>query len=254
MNRKENYIGVFDSGVGGISVLRQLMRRMPNERYLYFGDSINAPYGVRSVEEVRQLAMNTARHLVEQGVKALVVACGTATANAMDLLQETYPELIIVGTRPAVPQAVQLFPGGSVGVLATPRTLQAPKTLDMLEEYGKDCHLISLPAPGLADLVEAGKGVSPESEALLRQLLEEYRGKLDAVVLGCTHYPFAKSVIRKILGEGTAILDSAPIAAEEARQRLTQAGLLYDGPGELVMENSSPDPEMITLAKNLLGM
>lgn len=254
MNRKENYIGVFDSGVGGISVLRQLMRRMPNERYLYFGDSANAPYGVRPVEELRQLALNCARTLVAQGVKALVVACGTATSNAMDLLRENYPELIIVGTSPAVPQAVQLFPGGTVGVMATPLTLQAQKTRDMMAQFEKDCRLIPLPAPGLADLVEAGKAVSPESEALIRPLLEPYRGKMDAVILGCTHYPFAAPVIKKILGEGTVLLDSASITAEETRRQLTRAGLLHEGPGELVIQNSSPDPtKMIELSKKLLG-
>ena len=118
MNQKTDYIAVFDSGVGGISVLRQLRKLMPNERYLYFGDSANAPYGTKSSREVRELALAVARHLVAQGVKALVVACNTATAVAIDTLREAYPDLIVVGIEPALKVGADKYPGGHIGVMA----------------------------------------------------------------------------------------------------------------------------------------
>ena len=127
MNSKQDYIAVFDSGVGGISVLRQLRRYLPSERYLYFGDAANAPYGTRPTAEVRQLVARAAEKLVPRGLKALAVACNTATAAAIDLLRETYPDLIIVGIEPALKPAADRFPGGTVGVLATPVTLREEK-------------------------------------------------------------------------------------------------------------------------------
>ena len=236
LNRKEDYIAVFDSGVGGISVLRQLRKLMPGERYLYFGDSGNAPYGSRPTAEVRNFAMQAGEHLMEQGIKALVVACNTATAAAIDTLRQAYPNLIIVGIEPALKLAANRFPGGCVGVLATPVTLREEKFQHLVETSSNHCRVIRLPAPGLSDLVEQGKANSPESQALLRPLLTPWIGK----------------TISKIMGSGTVLLDGGEGTAKETRRRLTEAGLLHDGPGLIRWENSSDSPEITALSLKLL--
>lgn len=252
MDRKGDHIAVFDSGVGGISVLRQLMALMPRERYLYFGDSANAPYGIRPEEEVQRLTLEAAQALIRQGIKALVVACNTATAAAVELLRQTYPQLIIVGIEPAVKLAADRFPGGTVGVMATPVTMESHRIHELMNRHKEKCDFISLPAPGLADLVEAGKAVSVESEALLRPLLEPYYGTLDAIVLGCTHYPFAAEVIQKLAGPNTVLLDGGEGTARETKRRLEAAGLLREGDGELVLQNSAEDPAIIRRCRELL--
>lgn len=252
MNRKEDYIAVFDSGVGGISVLRHLRKWMPNERYLYFGDSANAPYGSRPTEEIRRLAETVAEYLLTRGIKALVVACNTATSAAIGALREKYPELIVIGIEPALKPAVDAFPGGTIGVLATPVTLREEKFRRLVESYSGHCRVIDLPAPGLSQLVEHGLGDSEEAEALLRPILAPWAGKMDALVLGCTHYPFAVATIRRIMGEDILLLDGGDGTARETRRRLAQAGLLYDGPGQLHWENSAGDPEILKLCEILL--
>ncbi len=253
MNQRHDYIAVFDSGVGGISVLRQLKKRMPNERYLYFGDSANAPYGTKSSQEVRHLALAVARRLVEQGVKALVVACNTATAVAIDTLRKTYPDLIVVGIEPALKTGADKYPGGHIGVMATPVTLEGEKFQRLLERFSGRCRVSLISAPGLADLVEAGKQNGPEGETLLRGLLEPYRGKLDALVLGCTHYPFARETIQKVLGRETELLDGGEGTAAQTMHLLQERGLLYEGPGQVVFQNSLKDDRMLELSRQLYG-
>ena len=252
MNQKSDYIAVFDSGVGGISVLRHLVERMPGERFLYYGDSANAPYGTKTVAQVQELSIAVAEKLLVQGIKALVIACNTATAAAVDLLRKKYPELIVVGIEPAVKLAADKFPGGTVGVMATPLTTDSDKLHALEQRWQEKCNIIPLPTPGLVELVEAGMAVSQESEALLRPMLEGYAGKLDAVVLGCTHYPFAAATIQKILGESTALLDGGEGTARETQRRLTAANLLNDGEGIIEIQSSAEDPQMIRRCWELL--
>ena len=252
MNTKEDYIGVFDSGVGGISVLRQLRNVMPRERFLYFGDSANAPYGTRTTEEIRSLTLEAARRLMDRGLKALVVACNTATAAAIEDLRKTYPDSIVIGIEPALKPACDLFPGQTVGVMATPATLREEKLARLMEHCASQCKVVKLPAVGLVELVEAGKGNSPESAALLKELLGPWRGELKALVLGCTHYPFAGRTVSYILGEDTVLLDGGVGTAVHTMHRLDEAGLLWDGPGEVIFENSLNDPAMIRLCQRLL--
>ena len=252
MNQKENYIAVFDSGVGGISVLRHLRVQLPGERFLYFGDSANAPYGTRSRAEVCSLTLAAADRLLSRGLKALVVACNTATSAAIGELRKTYPELIVVGIEPALKLACDRFPGGRIGVMATPMTLREEKFAALEHRYEHSCRIFELPAPGLVELVEAGQADSPEAEALLERLLGPLRGKLDALVLGCTHYPFAAPAISRVLGEEVALLDGGEGTARETRRRLAGAGLLENGEGAVLLENSSPDPALIALSRKLL--
>lgn len=251
---KSDYIAVFDSGVGGISVLRHLLREMPRERFLYYGDSANAPYGSRPTQEVRALTLAAVRKLQSEApIKALVVACNTATATAITDLRETYPELIVIGIEPALKVAADHFPGGRVGVMATEVTLREEKFDLLLHRFQEGCSIMKIPAPGLVPLIEQGKTDAPETVALLHRLLDPYRGKLDALVLGCTHFPFAAKAISQVLGEDVALLDGGGGTARETRRRLTEAGLLYDGPGEVVIRNSSPDLEMVRLSYERLN-
>ena len=252
MNTKNDYIAVFDSGVGGISVLRHLRRLMPGERYLYFGDSANAPYGTRTRDEVEALTFAAARRLSARGIKALVVACNTATSAAIGDLRKAYPELIVVGIEPALKLAYDRYPGGGIGVMATPMTLREEKFETLMHRYDHGCRVYKIPAPGLVKLVERGLADSPESETLLRELFAPYQGKLDALVLGCTHYPFAAGAISRVLGEGVALLDGGEGTARETRRRLAAADLLENGTGEVILTNSLPDESVLELSRTLL--
>jgi len=252
MDTINQYIGVFDSGVGGLSVLRHLRQELPCERFLYFGDGANAPYGTRPTGEIRDLTFAAAEKLMARGIKALVIACNTATAAAVKELRQTYPDTIIIGIEPALKLAADRYPGGTVGVMATPATLREGKFARLMERCADHCTVVKLPAAGLVELVEAGKANSPESEELLRPLLSPYAGQLDAVVLGCTHYPFAADTIGKLLGPHTAILDGGKGTAQHTRRRLTEAGLLRSGDGEIIIENSLNDRKTIDFCYSLL--
>jgi len=251
MHTKEEYIAVFDSGVGGLSVLRELIKRMPRENYLYFGDSANAPYGSKTTEQVRALTMQAAEDLVSRGVKALVVACNTATSAAIHFLREKYPELIVVGIEPALKPAADRFPGGRIGIMATQVTLREEKLAHQVERFPQ-MQVELIPAPGLVELIEDGQTDTPQVEELLGRILSPYVGKLDALVLGCTHYPFVRDTIGKILGSDTVLLDGGEGTAKQTQRCLEAAGLLNDGPGSVQIENSRQDGKMLELSMALL--
>ena len=159
MNQKSDFIGVFDSGVGGISVLRHLRTLLPNERFLYYGDSANAPYGRRSTAQVQELTLAAVKKMMDHGLKALVVACNTATAAAIQALRQTYPDFVVIGIEPALKPAVDQFPSGRIGVMATEVTLREEKFDVLLHRYENAATVIKIPAPGLVELVEKGKVV-----------------------------------------------------------------------------------------------
>jgi len=253
MNRSHDYIAVFDSGVGGISVLRHLLRYLPGERYLYFGDSANAPYGSRTTEDVRKLTLAAAEKLTsEYPLKALVIACNTATAAAVKDVRAAYPELIVIGIEPALKVAADHFPGGRIGVMATEVTLREEKFDTLLHRFDRSCTIAKIPAPGLVQKIEAGQTDTPETEALLRNILGSHVGKLDALVLGCTHYPFAAKAISRILGERVTLLEGGDGTARETKRRLEAAGLLEQSEGEVTIINSADDPNMIAVSRELL--
>ena len=254
MNSKHDYIAVFDSGVGGISVLRHLLKQLPGERFVYFGDSANAPYGSRPTEEVRALTLAAVEKLLaEYPLKALVIACNTATAAAVKDVRAAHPELIVVGIEPALKVAADHFPGGRVGVLATEVTLREEKFDTLLHRFDENVTIYKIPAPGLVELVEKGMVDTPQTEALLKKVLKPYLGRLDAVVLGCTHYPFVKNAIRRVLGPSVVLLDGGEGTARETRRRLELAGLLENGSGEVILRNSSPNPDMLQLSRQRLN-
>ena len=251
---KNSDIAVFDSGVGGVSVLRELRRIMPGERYYYFGDSANAPYGRKTTDQVRTLTLAAGKKLlVDRDCKALVVACNTATAAAITELRAAYPDRIIVGSEPALKLACDRHPGGTIGIMATDVTLREQKLAALMERVKRDCTVLRVQAPGVVELVEAGKCDTAEAVALMEKLLGPYGDTLDALVLGCTHYPFMKKAMSKVLGPGVELLDGGEGTARETKRRLAEAGLLREGTGELTVENSSGDRAKIDLTHRLLN-
>lgn len=254
MNTPGDYIAVMDSGLGGLSVLRHLRRLMPGERFLYYGDSANAPYGIRSHEQVQALTLAAVEKLMSRGVKALVVACNTATAAAIETLRQRYPEMIVVGVEPALKLAADRFPGGGIGVMATPVTLREEKFCHLLDRYEGSCRVYQIPAPDLVPLIEEGKADTEEMRRELHRLLDPYADKIDALVLGCTHYPFVSHGMQRILGDRVAILDGGDGTARETKRRLEAANLLENGPGEVILENSLNTEEILARSRRLLGI
>ena len=229
MTKKCLPIAVFDSGIGGISVLKELTLLLPNENFIYFGDTANAPYGVKTVEKVRELTFSVYERLKNEGIKAFVIACNTATSAAVSALREKYPEDIIIGVEPALKPAAKCCEHPTIAVLATPLTLKEEKFAHLLERFGSDAKVIPFACPGLVEFVERGEVQGDALHSFLCQLLAPLTSeKLDAVVLGCTHYPFVKAEISSILGENVQIFDGSVGTARETRRRLEENGLLSD--------------------------
>ena len=193
MNNNGNPIGVFDSGVGGISVLGELIRQMPNENYIYFGDSRNAPNGTKGLEEVRELTIRNVEYLLELGAKSIVVACNTATSAAVAVLRRMYPNLPLVGIEPAIKPAVLHKPGSRIVVMATPMTLRQEKFQNLMKQYETKAEIVPLPCPGLVEFIERGDLEGEDLYNYLEELFRDVKQKpVDSIVLGCTHYPFAR--------------------------------------------------------------
>ena len=251
---KSGYIAVFDSGVGGLSVLRHLRQILPQENYIYFGDCANAPYGSRTTQQVWELTFAAVESLLAKyPIKALVIACNTATSAAIRGLRETYTDRIIIGIEPALKLAADTCPGGRIGVMATEVTLREEKFDALMHRFDNGCSVAKIPAPGLVELIEDGKAESPEAEQLLRKVLGPYVGKLDALVLGCTHYPFASAAISRVLGPEVLLLDGGEGTARETRRRLELAGLEnLSGPGSLQLAASGDYAHFLAVAEPLL--
>lgn len=253
--KKGQPIGVFDSGVGGISVLRELIRVMPNENYIYLGDSKNAPYGTKPLETVRKLTFQNVRKLLDQGAKGLVVACNTATSAAVRMMRSTYPQLPIVGIEPALKPAALQKEHPKVLVMATPMTVQQEKFRQLMARYESKADIYPLPCPGLMEFIEAGDLESERLHDFLQELLAPYVDKkMDSVVLGCTHYPFARKMIRRVMGDTVTIFDGGEGTAREMRRRLSAAELLNPSkePGRVKFENSVATQEELALCQRLL--
>ena len=234
MADKNSPIGVFDSGVGGIGTLAALRRELPGETFLFYGDTANAPYGTKSREEVMACVSRIMDHLLAQDVKAVVIACNTATAVAAAELRARY-DLPIIGIEPALKPASEIRREGSILVLATPMTLKLEKFRALYERYGEGA--IPVPCPGLMELVE--REANDEARRYLLELLSPYDlTKVDAVVLGCTHYVFLRPLLKEILPSTVSVLDGNEGTARQLRRVLTQRDLLSDGQGSVTLETS----------------
>jgi len=219
-------IGVFDSGVGGISVLKHIHALLPNEDLLYVADSANAPYGNKTPEFIRERAFALSDFLIEQGAKALVVACNTATAAAISAMRERY-DIPIIGMEPAVKPAAAATKTGVIGVLATVGTLKSAQFAALLENYGQGMTVVTEGCPGLVECIERGELGTQET----RKLLEGYIKPLldfgaDTIVLGCTHYPFVKPLIQEIAGSEVTLIDTGAAVAKQLQARLIDKELL----------------------------
>ena len=249
MADRNSPIGVFESGVGGIGTLAALRRELPQERFLFYGDTANAPYGTKSREEVMGCINRIMEHLLAQDVKAVVIACNTATAVAAAELRAKYT-LPIIGIEPALKPAHEMRRDGSILVLATPMTLKLEKFRALYERYGEGA--IPLPCPGLMELVE--READDEARRYLLELFSPYDlTKVDAVVLGCTHYVFLRQVLKNILPDTVSVLDGNAGTARQLRRVLTANDLLADGQGSITLETSGDPAKVLPVMQRLLG-
>lgn len=254
MQKQDRPIAFFDSGLGGISVLRETVRLLPQENYLYYGDSLHAPYGVKTEQEIRALVDAAIRRLIEGGVKALVIACNTATSAAIGMLREQYPEIPVIGTEPALKPAVEKYPGGRILVMATPMTIKQEKFQVLKRQYDAQAEIIALPCGGLMEFVERGVLRGPEVENYLFDRLEPYlKVPVDAIVLGCTHYPFLAGAIRKLVGRQPEIMDGSHGVAMQLQRKLQEQDMLRTAeiPGTVEFQNSLDEPEILALSRAL---
>ena len=247
-------IGVFDSGVGGISVLNEIRRILPHEDLIFYGDNQNAPYGTKSAEEVSRLAENCLKFLLDRGCKMVVIACNTASAVAIRNLREKYPSIPIVGIEPAIKPAVLQNPGKNVLLLATPLTLKQERVLAMAEKYHEIAHLSMKGAKGLVELIEGGHIFDEELFSFLRGLFSDEFSEdrlPDALVLGCTHYPHVKAAFRRVLGENVLLYDGGEGTARRCRFLLEEAGILNGKTEKGSVSFFGSDPEKIPLCRKL---
>lgn len=237
-------IGVFDSGVGGLSVLAEIQRLLPDESLLYVADCGHIPYGEKSPEFIRQRCRLVAEFFREQGAKAMVLACNTATVAAVADLREQYPDWPLVGMEPAVKPAAAATRSGVVGVLATTGTLQSAKFAALLDRFANDVRVVTQPCPGLVECIEAGDLGSP----IVRDLLQSYVKPLleagcDTLILGCTHYPFLKPLLAQMVPPSIAIIDTGAAVARQLQRLLDERQLLSVGPARDAQFWTSSSPE-----------
>lgn len=217
-------IGVFDSGVGGLSVLRAIRTQMPNEAILYFGDQGHVPYGPRPIKEVREFSEGITRFLLDLGAKLIVVACNTASAAALHFLRNKFPEVTFVGMEPAIKPAAENTRTGVVGVLATPATFQGALYASVVERFAGNVVLLQNTCPGLVQQIELGEFESNKTRAILESTLHPMMDRgIDTVVLGCTHYPFVIPLIQDIVGPDVRVIDPAPAVARQVARLLDSA-------------------------------
>ena len=220
-------IGVFDSGSGGLSVLKEIVRLLPCEEYVYFADNAFCPYGEKTVEEIQARAHAITDRLLAEGAQIIVVACNTATAAAIADLRASYPDIRFIGMEPAVKPAAIGTRTGVIGVLATAGTLKGSKYLNTKGKFEDDVKIVEHVGQGFVELVEAGDLDSPKAEAIVRESVKPLIGACaDTIVLGCTHYPFLAPVIQRVAGDDVTIIDPAPAVARQTVKVMQEVGLL----------------------------
>ena len=247
-------VGLLDSGLGGISVLGEALRQLPNEDYVYYGDTANAPYGDKTPEEVLGLVHQAVERLIELRCKAIVIACNTATSVSAGKLRQELA-LPIIGMEPALKPASQLPGNGKILVMATRVTLALPKFQALMAQYGRDA--VPVPCPGLMECVERGELEGPQVTALLRQLLGPWLSQpVKAVVLGCTHYPFLRKAIAALFPKETPLIDGNAGSVRQLRRRLEEEGLLSNRqePGRVTFLSSSEEPSVLQRMQTMLDL
>jgi glutamate racemase len=256
-------VGVFDSGLGGLSVLRELIRLLPDESFVYVADSAHVPYGTKPPAFIRERSLAITHFLSEvQRARAVVVACNTATTHAVEMLRQQFPALPIVGMEPALKPAAAATRSGIVGVLATAATLGGERFVDLAQRYTDGIELLTQPSPGLVEQVEAGDLDGRETQRLLRLYTEPMLARgADTIVLGCTHYPFLRATLQQIVGPGVALIDTGEAVARQTARVLAQTAMVGvassrvhaagDDAGRQVTYYSSGD---VTAATRVIGV
>lgn len=256
LDSKHLHIGIFDSGMGGISVLSDIISLMPNEKYIYYGDSKNAPYGIKSNYEVTELSFKVCDFLISKGVKSIVIACNTATSAAIKELRSKY-DIPIIGMEPAIKPALNIVKEKKIAVMATPMTLSEIKFNNLLKKLTTCDKVIKIPAPELVEFVE--KGIINDN--IVKDQIKKYFENVDlselgVVVLGCTHFVFLKDIIKEVIGSNIKIIDGNQGTAKHLMNTLLKLDLLNDDFNnnlEVKIYNSSNDPDMMELSEKLLN-
>ena len=254
-NEPRRAIGVFDSGLGGLSVWREIATLLPGEDTIYFADQAHCPYGRRPLAEIQTLAETIVRFLLGQGAKLIVVACNTASAAALYHLRERF-DVPLVGMEPAVKPAAARTLSGKVGVMATPATFQGAPFARLMRRFASDVKVIRRVCPGLVERIEAGQLEGPEIETLLRSCLQPLLDEgVDVLVLGCTHYPFLRAAIERVVGPGVEVIDPAPAVARQVQRVLARRGLLNtrQGQGQHVFYTSGAVEPFADMVERLVG-
>jgi glutamate racemase len=250
-------IGVFDSGLGGLSVAREVRDRLPYEDLIYYADSAYCPYGTRNADEILARSVAITRELINRGVKMMVLACNTACAVAITDLRAQF-DLPIVGLEPAVKPAARLTTTRRIAVLATPRTIASERLANLIRNHAGSVLVRTVPAPGLVELVEAGKTDGPEVERLLHPLIDPLiKWGVDVIVLGCTHYPFLREAIQRLAGPGVQLIDSGQAIARRVDDLLETQGIRRPNgsrPGQFQMLTSGIASEVDIVVNRLLGL
>lgn len=256
MNAAYGPIGIFDSGIGGLTVLRALAERLPREALYYFADTARVPYGPQTRKRIRQYAFEITEHLQSKGAKLIVVACNTATAAAINELRAHYPSTPFVGMEPALKPAAAETQTGKIGVLATETTLKSHRYRGLVNRFAQDVIVYKDPCIGLVPRIEAGAWNHPETEAFIRTILEPWLDAgMDTLVMGCTHYPLIRPLLQTICGPDVQLIDPAPAAARQTERLLVKHQLVLPTQGELPPEHcfeaSKENPELIELVRTI---
>jgi glutamate racemase len=252
---KNGPIGVFDSGIGGLTVLRSLLKELPTESFVYFGDTARVPYGNKSPETVLRFSRENTQFLIDEGVKFVVVACNTASAEAVPVIENDYPVPIMGVIKPGVRAAVRMSKSDKIGVIGTAGTIRSEAYQNGIRELKPRAMVSARACPLFVPLVEEGWIESPITEMIAETYLKDYRDEaVDVLVLGCTHYPLLHDVIGRVLGAGVVLVASAVETAREVRERIQTAGLQSDShDGELSIYLSDIAPNFREVGERILG-
>jgi len=235
-NNDERTIGIMDSGVGGLSVLRHIWNVLPAENLIYFADQSHVPYGPRPADEIRQYSKAITLFLLDQKAKVVVVACNTASASSLDFLRRTFPQVPFVGMEPAVKPGAERSTEGKIGILATAGTFGSRRYASLMARYAQGVFVYEDPCPGLVEQIEAGELAGLETERILWRALEPMLAAgVDTIILGCTHYPFVLPLIQQLVGPGVSVIDPAPAVARQVKKVLQDRSLLAQTAGNATL-------------------
>lgn len=250
-------IAVFDSGVGGLSVLREIRAHLPRADLLYFADQFHIPYGPRPIGEIRRFSEAITRYLLERGATAIVVACNTASAAALKSLRATFSAVPFVGMEPAVKPAAEVSRARVIGVIATPATFQGELFASVVDRFAHDVKVLTQVCPGLVEQIEAGQLDTPQTKAMLREFLSPLVAQgIDSLVLGCTHYPFVIPAIAEVVGPAVQIVDPSPAVARQVGRVAAMSGgrVMAEGEGSLAVVSSGNVGKLVEFAASAAGL